>query len=252
VRGVPAALLLLGCGGPAADSGEDAADDELQAQVPAGARVLAYRGHGGASGDGTGRGSLTELEALVEDELGYPVDWRDYLPEDLSDYRAILLMGSGMEGEQAYSAAEIEAFRAALDQGARLVLLAEVETCGLSVYGDLLAGLGLSMGLSGEGLDQYRILDALLVDPDHPILAGVDALTLTDPCFLDLGLATPLAKDEDRHTLMAVERPAARPGATALPGDVVLVGDFQFLDDGGLLEEPGHRQLVANLVEVAP
>jgi hypothetical protein len=248
-----AALLLVGCTASDGDSGTEAGGDEaLPTQAPAGNRVLVYYGHGGASGDGSGRGAITAFEALVEDELGYPLDWRDYLPDDLSDYRAILLMGSGMEGEQSYSAAEAEQLRLALDLGARLVVLAEVETCGLSVANDLLATLELTMALSGDGADSNHVVTGVIADPDSQILAGVADVSLRDPCYVDLGGASALIKDDDRHGLMAVERPPARAGAQALPGDVVLVGDFQFLDDGGGLDNGDHMRLATNLVEVAP
>ena len=248
-----AALLLVGCSAAGGDSAaEPGGDQALPGQLPAGDRVLVYYGHGGASGDGSGRGAVTGLEALVEDELGHPLDWRDYLPDDLSDYRALLLMGSGIEGEQLYSGAEVEQLRLALDGGARLVVLAEVETCGLTVANDLLSGLGLTMALSGDGADQNQVVTGAVVDLDSQITAGVVDVTLRDPCYVDLGVAAALVKDADRHTLMAVERPAARAGAVALPGDVVLVGDFQFLDDGGGLAEGDHVQLATNLVEVGP
>lgn len=248
-----AALWMVGCTGPAGDSGGGAGGaSDLPSQLPTGDRVLVYYGHGGASGDGAGRGAVTALEALVEDELGHPLDWRDYLPDDLSDYRAILLMGSGMEGEQLYAAAEVEQLRLSLDLGARLIVLAEVETCGLTVANDLLAGLELTMALTGDGADQNQVVAGVAATPDHQVMAGVVDVSLRDPCWVDLGGATPLIKDADRHSLMAVERPPARAGAVALPGDVVLAGDFQFLDDGGGLADGDHSRLATNLVEVGP
>jgi hypothetical protein len=243
-------LLLSAC--PPAPDGDDSAPGdsgdtgdthEPPPVYPDGDRILLFHGHGGPEPDENGWGSFENIDAHWKDVYGWNADYRDYIPDDLADYRAILFLGPGISGEDPFPEGELTRLGAALEAGTRMVVVTERDGCAATTPNDLLAGLGSSLRLTGGGLQEFQIAEIDHITP-HQITAGVSALRFRDVCWVDPGAGTELAHYQD-DAVAAVDRPGAG-------GEVVLIGDFEFLDDSGPSAWADNAILADRLVEIEP
>ncbi len=245
-------MFLAGC--PAdpvdriPDTGDDTGDsgdttDTVPPILPTGDRILLFHGHGGPEEDESGWARFDLIDQHWKDVYGWNSDYRSYIPDDVSDYRAIFLIGPGYTGEEAFTGEELALMQGALAVGTRIVVLTEKDGCATTTPNDLLAGLGSTLRLTGSGLGDYQIAEMDLISP-HQITAGVEILRFRDACYLDVGDGEYLARFQDEH-MVAVER-------IDNGGDVVLIGDFEFMDDSGPWEWAHNATLADRLVEVDP
>ena len=245
------ALLPCACpGGPGdgdpgddSDTTDDSETHEPPPLYPDGDRILLYYGHGGAQEDESGWGTFAWVDEHWKDVYGWNSDYRDYIPDDLSAYRAIFFLSPGISGEETFTPTQLELLRGALAAGTRLILTAERDGCAATSPNQLLEGLETSLRLTGSGLQQYQIAETDLISPDQ-ITAGVASLRFRDACYVDPGEGRGLVRyNEDM--LLAVERVGAG-------GEVVVVGDFEFMDDSGPREWADNALLADRLIEVDP
>jgi hypothetical protein len=252
----PALLVLplaLLCACPPDDTDDDSqADDtapgdsdtqEIPPVYPEGTRILLFHGHGAPAEDESGWGRFDTVDTHWKDTYGWNSDYRDYIPDDLSDYRAIFFIAPGLTGEEDFTAEELERLRAALDTGTRMIVLNERDGCGTSTPNTLLAGLGASLAYTGDGQQMYQTAETDLITP-HQITAGIGMIKFRDTCWVDPGAGQGLVSYQG-DDMVAVERPGAG-------GEIVIVGDFEFLDDSGPREWDDNAVLGDRLVEIDP
>jgi hypothetical protein len=244
-------LALPGCPaepdgpGPHDDTGAETGEttDELPPLIPDGERILLYHGHGGPDDDESGWARFDRVDTHWKDQYGWNSDYRDYIPEDLSDYRAIFFLGPGYSTAASFDPADLERLRAANQVGTRMIVLTEKDGCASPTASELLEGLGSTMRFSGSGLGAYQIAEIELISP-HQITEGISALRFRDACYLDVGEGLGLARFNDEQ-LVGVER-------IGTGGEVVLIGDFEFMDDSGPRDWADNALLADRLVEIDP
>jgi hypothetical protein len=243
-------LALLGCPADPDGPGPDDSDaetgdstDQAPPVYPDGERILLYHGHGGPDEDESGWARFDRVDTHWKDRFGWNSDYRDYLPDDLSDYRAIFFLGPGYTGAASFDPADLERLRAANQAGARMIVLTEKDGCATPTADELLDGLGSTMRYSGGGLGDYQVAEIELISP-HQITEGIERLRFRDACYLNVGDGTYLARFNDEH-MIGVER-------IGDGGEVVLIGDFEFLDDSGPREWDDNAVLADRLVEIDP
>jgi hypothetical protein len=168
---------------------------------------------------------------------------------------AAIILGPGTE----YSAGERARIASFVSQGGTLVVATETNESSA-----FLADLGLTVQIDGRPVrdDQHNLNAAAFPRAinvsSHPVVDGVDALTLNHGTVLDPGSATPLVNtstvaylDENRNgELDATERLAARPVAALEQvgnGEVVVVSDASVFTNA-MLDERGNDQLLENAV----
>jgi hypothetical protein len=210
---------------------------------PDGERILLFHGHGAPPEDESGWGRFDGVDAHWKDTYGWNADYRDYIPDDLSDYRAAFFIAPGFTGEEDFTADELTRLRAALDVGTRMIVLNERDGCGNHTPNALLQGLGSSLAYTGDGQQLYQTAETDLITP-HQITAGVGMIKFRDACWVDVGEGQGLVEYQ-RDAMVAVERPGAG-------GEVVVIGDFEFLDDSGPREWADNAVMADRLVEIDP
>jgi hypothetical protein len=215
----------------------------LEITYPTGDRVLLYYGHGGSIEQGTGKGGFEDVDARLLEVHGWSTDHRDYLPEDLSTYRMIGLIGVGTNGSTSFAPVEIIHLQESLDRGTRLVLMADREACQTEVATSLLTGLGVDLSYTGEAADYNRIIEVTSFSAQHQISTDVQNMRFKEPCWVSRDTGEVIAQDDDRNALIVSERPGAG-------GEVVVVANFQFFDDSGYLEYGDNARLIENLARV--
>ncbi len=214
--------------------------------------ILLYNGHGGPDGlDPYGWGVF---HSIINNHWGdahdWNVHWRASLPDSdgFDYYRLVALIGPGASADEAFEEADRIKIRRTLDNGTRVVLFADRDTCDNPHTDALLEELGVSMRLTGEGAGVRLQVSDATVKEGHQITEGVSSVYLEDPCYISKGSATALItwdRGEDKYVLAAVERPGTG-------GDVVIIGDFQIMDDSGNFYESDNHTLVDNLATVVP
>lgn len=244
-------LVLGACGdkaGGADDTstggGGDGGDGGGPVVYPEGDRVLLYYGHGGNPGSGTGKAQWEEIEARWRSQ-GYSVDHRDYLPENVEEYRLVVMIAPGFKGDQAFSVEDTAWFEGALAMGVRVFIGADLETCALPGVNGLLAELGTTLSLTGDGTDANRLIETDAVNSNHQVMEGVRQLRFKEPCYVGTGAEGQVLAESDRNPLAAAQR-------VGNGGDVLVFGDHQFFDDSGELEVLDNQRLADNLVQITP
>jgi len=248
-----------GCGAPAEPEGKggahSAALDSGGADgggtadpvYPSGDRVLLWWGAGGFAPASAGKGHFGGFDAHVKAETGWNTDHRDAWTEELGPYRLIGLVAPGHTGGSGPSAAELEALRAASAAGARLLLMADEESCDNAVFNGVLEALGSGIRLTGEASDANLVVTPTGDDlaAGHQTMAGVGSLRFKSPCWLRGGSVLALASAG--QTVAAVER-------LDTGGDVVVLGDLQVFDDSGQFDAEGfdNPTFAVNLAKVDP
>lgn len=258
---LPLTLLLVavGCGAPDApadkgggdtapvDSGGADGGGAVEPVYPTGDRILLWWGASGFEPASAGKGHFSGFDAHVKAETGWNTDHRDTWTEDLSPYRLIGLVAPGHTGGAGPAAAELEALRGASAAGARLLLMADEESCDNAAFNGVLEALGSSIRLTGEASDANLVVAPGADDlaTGHQTMAGVSALRFKSPCWLRGGSVLALASAG--QTVAAVER-------LDTGGDVVVLGDLQALDDSGQLDAEGfdNPTFAVNLAKVDP
>lgn len=253
-----AALCGAGCGAPDAPADKPAADSGVADSggdgggpadpvYPSGDRVLLWWGLGGFEPASGGKGHFTAFDAHVKAETGWNTDHRDAWTEDLSPYRVIGLVAPGHTGGAGPSEAELQALREASAAGARLLLMADEESCDNAVFNGILEALGSGIRLTGEASDANLVVTPGAEDlaTGHQTMAGVSALRFKSPCWLRGGSVLALASAG--QTVAAVER-------LGDGGDVVVLGDLQVFDDSGQFDAEGFQNptFAVNLAKVDP
>lgn len=242
------AVLALGCGDKdeTGDSQADTAQETGAQDIvwPDGDRVLLHTGHGGVTGKTNGWGVFDDVDDRWKQQYGWNTDVYDTLPEDLSPYRVIAFVGPGVWADDTpFTEQELLSLRGAMEAGARMVVLTEVDNCASSTVNGLLEGLGAGMRFSGDVASDFLVVDPIVV-PGSQLTEGVGSLQFSDPCFIDLNGADYAAHTEG-DVIVAMERPGRG-------GDVVAIGDFEFMDDSGPLQVVDNAVFADRLVEVVP
>lgn len=212
---------------------------------PTGERILLYTGNGGLAGAGSdGIGQYTDIDEHWKAKYGWNTDVRDSLDEDLSDYRMIGLMAPGIHGGSNFTQEEIDQLEAQRRKGTRIVIFNEVTNCDANIMGNLLENWGLQPRFTGEGADEFTMLDTSFIADDQ-ITAGVGELRFSDPCYIEPNDAPYIVHHEGDH-LVVKDQPLG------WGGDVVVVGDLEFLDDTANYGLGDNLLFADRLVEVDP
>ena len=244
-------LFIVGCSGSTGrdkngthDSGMQHTDSGEDSIVyPTGDRVLLYYGHGGSEEASTGEAGFVDIDAHLDATLGLSTDHRNYIPDDLSVYRMIGLVGPGTNSDAVFTPAEIRQFLAVMDAGTRLVLFSDRDHCWTDTAVSLLTDLGVSLALTDEAADMNSIIQTDSFNQTHQISEGVYDVRFKEPCWGDPLSGEVLAQDDQRQPIILAQRPG-------LGGEVVLAGDFQFFDDSGYLDYGDNALLIENMVQV--
>ena len=239
---------LIGCAGDKNDEGDSgsAGTGDTPIVYPSADRILIYDGHGGLVEDGTGEAGFDDVDARWKAAFTWNTDVKSTWPDSLDSYRAIFLVAPGATGEVAFDADQVQALAQALEQGARVVIMGGIESCGSTSVSDLLGALGVSERFSGEGTDANRLIDGEQLSSSHQITADLTTIRFKEPCFLEPGSdGSTLMRTSDRDPILVAERPGHG-------GEVVLAGDFHFMDDGGLIEYGDNGLFADNLVVIEP
>jgi hypothetical protein len=204
--------------------------------------------------DWDGGSDLRERASMNGTEATVALSTNEYDAGPAGESAAVVLdPGTG------YSADERARIASFVSQGG--TLLVATETNESSAF---LADLGLTVQIDGRPVrdDQYNLNAAAFPQAinvsSHPVVDGVDALTLNHGTVLDPGAATPLVNtstvaylDENRNEeLDATERLAARPVAAVQQvgdGEVIVVSDASVFTNA-MLDERGNAQLLRNVV----
>ncbi|MCB9762375.1 MAG: hypothetical protein H6739_21440 [Alphaproteobacteria bacterium] len=231
--------LLLACWGKD-EPVDDSADTQPPEQVwPDQDRVLFFYGMGGRPGSSSGDASTDQAQAWIEEAYGWPTSSRDTLGEP-ENFRAILMMDPGAN-EGGFSQGQVDNLQVAMEQGTRVVIFANQQTCNGDVANGLVEALGAPMRLNGDVRSGVAILPAT---SGYQPTDGVTEVYFPDPCVVETNGADPLVA-EGRDVYAAAYRPA-------YGGDVVLIGDYNWMDDTGRLTTSDNTALLGNLVEVEP
>ena len=231
---------------PSTDSaGSHTGDEPIEITYPTGDRVLLYYGHGGSTEQGNGKGGFENVDAHLIAIHGWSTDHRDYLPDDLSTYRMIGLIGLGTNGGSSVAAEDVLQLVDALDRGTRLVFFADRDDCVTEVVSSLLADLGVSLSYTDDAADFNSIIQTDSFNNGHQIATGVNDVRFKEPCWVDPLAGETVAQDDERNAIITAERPGSG-------GEVVVAGDFQFFDDSGYLEYGDNARLIENMAFVAP
>ncbi len=240
-------VVLVACGGDKEDAEDDTggsgADDTPELLYPSGDRILMYTGHGGWEEDSTDKAGVDDVDARWKGAFGWNTDVNSSLPDDLTPYRTIFLLGPGSNSSSAFDETTNRAFKQALGRGTRVVLTGESSMCGSAEVADFLGILGSTITFTGESTDANRLVDVENLSSGMQLTEGVSELRFKEPCFVDPGSGTSIGRDSSRDHVGAVELPATG-------GEIVVLGDFEFLDDGGLLEFGDNGVFSDNLVLV--
>jgi len=233
-----------GDSGQESDADVDADTDSGPELIyPEGDRILLYYGNGGLTEDAYGTGGVDVIDKHWKDKYGWNTDWRDSLGDDLSAFRLIGFMAPGSQGGEPFDQGQLDLLKGAREAGTRLLVLNEVDNCGSEILNGLLEGLGAAPRFSGEGAQQYSVVDSSSVVEDQ-ITAGVSALRLSDPCYVSTNGADSLVQAYD-YDLVVRDLPSDG-------GEVVLVGDVEFFDDSGGMEDADNLLFADRLVEIVP
>lgn len=226
------------------DHGDDTSDsdDDTAIVYPSGERVLLFYGHGGAVAEGNGWGRFEDIATHWQKNFGWETDWSSTLSGDILSYRLIAFLGQGLDGGSEFDAATVEKFQSAMEAGARILILTEVDNCGSEILNKLMADLGVSLRLNGDGAQEYRVVEASRI-VNHQSTDTVVALEFSDPCYVDPGSGQGLVFDSE-NAMVAAERPGHG-------GEVMVVGDFEFLDDSGSMKEADNLAFADQLAMVS-
>ncbi len=246
-------LLSIGCasspngdqnGSP--DSGTPhTGDGELPITYPSGDRVLLYYGHQGSEEASTGKAGFEEVDIHLQATLGLSLDHRNYIPDDLSPYRMIGLIGVGTQGDAVFAPSEVLSLVAAMEDGTRIVVFADREHCRTETVSNLLEELGVSLTLTDEAADLNSIIQTDSFNQTHQVTRGVLDVRFKEPCWADPASGEVLAQDDQRQPIILAQRPGSG-------GEVILAGDFQFFDDSGYLDYGDNALLIENMAQVTP
>ncbi len=213
--------------------------------LPTGDRILLSYSHGGCPPYSSGRAEFEGADKRWKAAFGWNTDHRDYLPDDLSDYRFIGFVAPGCASGKSFTDEEIAALAGALEIGTRVAIFADRDSCSSDPAAALLSGLGVSLGFTGDGADDNQLIDAADGNSQHQISAGLsDSVRFKEPCWVQSNKGEAVLADDD-NLLIAAERPG-------YGGEVVVVGDYQFMDDSGFLDSGANGELADNLVRVEP
>jgi hypothetical protein len=253
MRALPLSLLataLLGCPGDPIfgdkddTDGPDSGDTTAEGvPIPSGERILLFHGAGGPDPDEDGWGRFDVADARWKDAYDWNADYRDAIPEDLSDYRAIFFLSPGYTGEASFDPADLDRLSNALAAGTRMIVTAEREHCGEAALTELLEGLGTTLRFSGDGQGAYQIAEVEEVSP-HQATAGVSTLRFRDPCWVDMGEGDRLVRYRE-DLIVAVEQ-------VGRGGEVFVIGDFEFMADGDAGGWADNALFSDRLVEIDP
>ena len=230
---------------PGYDSGTNGDSSSPPITYPSGDRVLLYYGHGGSQAAGTGIASFDSVDAHLLATTGWSTDHRDYIPDDLTQYRMIGLIGPGTMSDEYFNAQAVLHFVDAMNNGTRLVVFLDREACATEVSNRLLADLQSELRVTGEAADINSIIQTDQFNGTHQIATDIHQVRFKAPCWLDPQVGTIIAQDDQRQTIMAAER-------LQNGGELVLSGDFQFFDDSGYLDFGDNGRLIENLTTVIP
>lgn len=225
--------------------------------------VLIYYGNGGVDpllppGSGE-RVSFYDLKARY-DTAGYPTDYTDVFPADLSPYKLIILVLPGYDnddGTHYFTAAQVSAFQSFMQGGGRLVVMGDVSgNWGINTVNNLLGALGVGITQNADMVTSNHDLCPYITDiTADQITMGVSGLDLSATSSLSLtGTATSLVRLQSGwtcgsvtggQTVIAVDQIAGAPSRPG--GDVVVIGDSQGIDDYAL-GDPWGDGIADNLV----
>lgn len=260
VRCIAAALWLAACGGSGSDTAKSGASttgttgttgstgttETIEAIYPTESqdRALLYYGSDGYAPDFT-KGAFDEFDAHILETFGWNTDHRDLWTEDLSEYRMVGLVALGHTGDTLLEPEQIEDLRGALENGTRIVLFGDRESCGSQVMADVLAQLGSSMTFFGDAASQNMRIDATDLG-SHQVTTGLSTVIFKEPCWVNPGSGTRVVAHAG-NILVAAERPATG-------GDILVIGDFQAIDNSGYLsdEAADNKGFAEQLVKVDP
>ncbi len=244
-------VLLIGCPADPVDRIPDETGDTAGGEttdtdplpIPWGNRILLYYGHGAPDADDSGFARFDGLEHHWESTYDWNVDYRSYIPDELSDHRAIFFIAPGYTGEASFDPAELERLRGALEIGVRIIVLTDKDGCATATPSELLEGLGSTMRFGGDGLSTYQVAEIDLISP-HQSTTGVSSLHFRDPCYVDVGDGDYLARYNDEY-MVGVER-------IGDGGEVMLIGDVEFMDDSGPIAWGDNGTFADRLIEIDP
>ncbi len=212
---------------------------------PDGDRIMLYTGNGGLAGAGSsGLGQYDDIDAHWKEKYGWNTDVRSSLDSDLTQYRMIGLMAPGIYSGSNFTVEEIDLLEAARRKGTRIVIFNEVGNCGSNIIANLLDNWGVRPRFTGEGTDEYQMLDTDFIGTDQ-MTEGVSALRFSDPCFIAANDAPYVVHNEGNH-IVVKDQPLG------WGGEVVLIGDIEFLDDTGNYGLADNQVFADRLVEVDP
>ncbi len=252
------ALAMTACSGKDGDSsgptgaGQDTSDigdtseSVVEAIYPTADmdRVLLYYGNGGFDPTSS-KGLFDDFDEHVKQSFGWNTDHRSDWNDDLSSFRVVGLVALGHAGGEDLDATQIDALKAALARGTRVVFFGDRESCGSTVMANALAALGSSMSYTGESADLNQL--ALATDlSSSQLTEGLGTVTFKEPCWINSSGGSRDINHVD-YVVGASQRPFTG-------GDIVVLGDFQSIDDSGYLTNDSYdnRLFAENLVKVDP
>jgi hypothetical protein len=240
------ALVALACEKPEPVDTSPPEDTAPEGPVyPSGDRILLYTGNGGLDGAASsGFGQYDDIDAHWKEKYGWNTDVRSSLGDDLSEYRMIGLMAPGIYGGSNFDLDQIDLLEGARRKGTRVVIFNEVGNCDANIITNLLDNWGVRPRFSGEGADEFQMLDTDFIGTDQ-MTQGVSELRFSDPCYIDANEAPYVVHNQGDHIVVKDQ-----PGGWG--GEVVLIGDIELLDDTQNYELGDNLLFADRLVEVDP
>jgi hypothetical protein len=223
---------------------------------PAGAeapmQVLVYYGNGGPDpGTWDGDATYNQLKAHY-DSLGFPTDYTDVWPTDLSDYNLIILAMPGYKNDTGlyyFTGSQVSALEDFTMAGGRLVVLGDNSGAwGINTVNDLLSKLGVGISQNANAyLANFSSTPVTDITADQ-ITTNVSSMQFAATSSLALsGSAKSLVREPGGATLIAVDQIAGAPSRPCY--DVVVSGDTQIMDDSWFADGDGDNlEFIDNLV----
>ncbi len=236
-----AVWLLVACTGDSTTDSGDSGTAEPGPVYPTGERILLYTGHSGEEGQNSGAGAFDDAGEWIKDTYGWNVSDRSDLADPLQ-YRVMILVDSGVDGDSVFGESSVDLIREALDGGVRVVSVVSPDNCAANTLNPLFEDLGLMARYSGEGASTARVT---VVPPNrsHQLTQDVTEARFLESCWVESNGATVLFAD-DRDVVMTVEESSN--------GEVVVVGDYSWFDDRGYLDDSDNQVVLGDLVEIDP
>ena len=160
--------------------------------------------------------------------------------------RMLVLAAPGSSSQVRFEPLDVRKIELFLESDGLLALY--IDECTNPHINTLLSTLGMEIQLSTESEQTASIVQDADIDDASTLVAGIDNITLIEPCRLVVRSGTSLVFS-DRAAGAEVYVASGRPD---VGGEAIVLGDFQLIDDSGYFPEDDNKAFASRLAARTP